>query len=324
MITEKVFTYPFEDERWVKKFAVGSALVLASYVIPFIPFIFVLGYALEAMRGAIERGRASLPEWEDWGMLGLKGIFYLLITLGYMLPSLFFGAGGGVLFIPGSAAFSTWIAALSEGRKLSSLSLGLGGLAFLTSLAAFFLCFILALLGSLVAPLATAHYLATGEVKSAFHLRQIWATLRAGLGEFIIAWAMVYGLAYALSMALSLLYFSVCLCLLTPLLIAPVIFYFLIFQMPLFGLAYRAAKEKLIPSPEEEEAIAEKIRDEVEELPAETPLEKLGLSMRTLKALKEAGLRTAEQVEKMSDEELLQIKSMGPKTLQELKTKLGR
>ncbi len=348
MITQRAFTYPFEDERWPSKFLVGSLLYLANFVIPILPLIFALGYAVEAMRIAMERGRAEMPEWDGWGELGLKGLYFLIISLVYMLPALILGLGGALLLLFDWILLIGAVAIIGESTKRAGFTINLGGALFIVAILALVLSFLLALLGSLPIPVAVAHYVASGELAAAFRLKDVWATIRANTGDFLVAWALVYGLGSALGLALSLLFSIPCFCFLIPILVAPLAFYLSVFQMSLFGMIYREGRlklevkppalereeERVIEAPPLEEAIPAPVEEKVEAVPpppvAERPpsvalIDELGLSTRVNKTLKEAGITTVDQVRELlerGEEEILAIKGFGPKSLAELKEKL--
>jgi hypothetical protein len=90
--------FPFKDPDWLKKSAIGFALVLAMYVIPIVPMLFIAGYGSRIMkRILVEEGKPYLPEWDNWeglltdgGKLWGAGIIYalpilLLLFLGFGL-----------------------------------------------------------------------------------------------------------------------------------------------------------------------------------------------------------------------------------------------
>ena len=98
MISEQAFAFPFKDKIWLNKFLIGTALVLAGFFIPIIPTLFVWGYLVRLMRDIIDTGEARMPEWDRWEDLGLKGIYYLLISFIYVLPGLVLVVGTIALF----------------------------------------------------------------------------------------------------------------------------------------------------------------------------------------------------------------------------------
>jgi hypothetical protein len=344
MITQKIFTYPFEDKRWGSKFLIGSLLFMASYVVPILPLFFVLGYAVEAMRIIIERGRAEMPEWDNWGRLGLKGVYWFIVNIVYLIPALVACLGGASLLLMGTSLTSAGFAATEKGSELSGLAIGLGTLIIVAAFLFFLLGLVLLLAASLFAPMAVAHYVARGRLGAAFRPGEIWALICANPGDFILAWLVVYGLAYVLTMVTTFLYSTVCLCLFVPIITAPLYFYMILLQMSLFGAVYHETSAKLwverpptpappVAPPEVVEKVeAEEEIEEVEEAAPPVPVEEkveepvsiddLDLPKRISNALKEAGISTVHELQVMSDEELLAIKGIGPKTLAQLKDRL--
>ncbi len=341
MITQKIFTYPFEDERWGSKFLIGSLLYMANYVVPIVPLFFVLGYAVEAISPIIERGRAEMPEWDDWGRLGLKGLYWFVITIVYLIPAFVVWLGSACLFLMGTVLTFAGLATVEAGTELSGLAIGLGTLIIVAAFLSFLLGFALLLAASLLVPMAVAHYAARGRLRAAFRLGEIWALIRANPGDFILAWLVFYGLAYVLTLVLTFLYGTICLCLFVPIIAAPLYFYVILLQMSLFGAVYRQARIRLrgerpkAPAPAVPPRVVEKVEAEeeieevekeaappapVEEKPEEpVSIDDLHLPTRIGKALKEAGISTVSQLRAMSDEELLAIKGIGSKTLAQLK-----
>ena len=83
-----VFQFPLRGPNWLSRFAIGCALILAASFIPIVPMLFVYGYALQVMRQAIDGQDLALPEWENWGKLGIDGLRATVVGLVYMLPGL--------------------------------------------------------------------------------------------------------------------------------------------------------------------------------------------------------------------------------------------
>jgi len=62
--------FPFKDAESRKKLAIASAMGFASFIIPIIPYLFLLGYTGMIMRQIIvENQEPSMPDWKDWNKL---------------------------------------------------------------------------------------------------------------------------------------------------------------------------------------------------------------------------------------------------------------
>lgn len=77
------FSFPFQDEEWIKKIAIGAVLCLT--VIGIIP---VFGWSLMVTKRVITGETPTLPDWSDFGgmlALAIKGI---VVGLVFSLPIL--------------------------------------------------------------------------------------------------------------------------------------------------------------------------------------------------------------------------------------------
>ena len=237
VINDKAFSFPFKDRQWAGKFLVGSLLLLATYVIPVVPLIFVLGYVVRGMHFTIRSGENRLPEWDDWTDLGVKGILSMLIYFIYSLPGLVLIAGAGVAF----GLYSLLIGLGGDGSAWSMV-MPLTVTSRLLLLAAIVIAAagtVLLIVGILMSPAAIARFAASGDLSAALHVGRIWAIIRSRLGSFALVWAITYGLSYIAGSIYGLLFYTVCCCCLVPLLSAPIAFYTLIVGMTLFAQIYR-------------------------------------------------------------------------------------
>lgn len=352
MVKEQAFTFPFRDKNWGGKFLIGSVLILISYVIPIIPLIFVSGYVIRGMRYTVATGRSSLPDWDDWTDLGVRGILAFLLDLIYLLPGLVLLAGAATLFI-----LSLLLGASNGGDLGWDIAIPLTALAKLflvLSIALVFAAVLLLAAGALAIPIALARLADTGELGAALEIGRIWAIISARFWDFVLVWGLYAGLSLLASMVFGQLANAACCCVLVPIISAPISLYIMIFGMTLFARVYREGTSVtsdaplLLPdkTPEEEEA---KDIDEGEEetepkgklpggdamrnssgetgdSPNQLTLTELGLPPRTERVLLENGFVTVGQLIRVLDKnegELLAIRGFGAKSLDTLKAKLA-
>jgi hypothetical protein len=248
MISEQAFAFPFKDKIWVNKFLIGAALVLAGFIIPIIPTVFVWGYLVRLMRDAINTGETTMPEWENWEDLGLKGVYYLVITFIYLLPGLILLAGvvalfaasrlvGGEPLVPDSILSVTYATSLVSRMLLFASFIGLP------------ISLLVLTVGYILTPVAIARFAATGLVKAALELDKVWEVIRAQLGNFVLAWVVSWGIGWAITIMVGVLYNTVCLCCLIPFASAPLYLYHWLFRAGLFAHVYRNGTGGLPPAP---------------------------------------------------------------------------
>jgi hypothetical protein len=238
MISEQAFAFPFKDKIWVNKFLIGAALVLAGFIIPIIPTVFVWGYLVRLMRDTINTGETAMPEWENWEDLGLKGVYYLVIIFIYLLPGLVLLAGAVALFaasrlvggeplVPESILSVTYATSLVSRMLLFASFIGLP------------ISLLVLTVGYILTPVAIARFAATGLVKAALELDRVWEVIRAQLGNFVLAWVVSWGISWAITIMVGVLYNTVCLCCLIPFASAPLYLYQWLFRAGLFAHVYR-------------------------------------------------------------------------------------
>lgn len=238
------FGFPFRSPDWQGRFLVGSALLLLSFVIPFVPAIFVYGYVLAIMRQAIEGRPLSLPAWEDWGRFWTDGWRVFLVGLVFMAPGLVILCGGSALYFVGAAGLPFL---QTSGGELAGVALTLFLLSFTIFFVSLFAGSLLTVLGAIPFPFAAAHLTARDSLGSALRPSEWWPALRKSKVEFFIAWVIAFGLFGIAYLATILAYYSLVLCCLVPVLGAPLGFYAALVAGALFGDTYREATAA--PSP---------------------------------------------------------------------------
>lgn len=236
---KRFFTFPFAGTDWQKRFVIGAALILVSFFIPIIPLIFVGGYVVQVMRRAIEGQDLALPAWEDWGKLGVDGLRYSVVGLVFMLPGFLVYFGGTGIYMLVSLLLPMSMQMMEQGQG----SFAVIPLFFVVSMVilfvSIFLGMILTFLGTIPLPVALAHFVAKDQVGAAFRFREWWPLLwRNKLGYFI-AWVLCGGLIGILYYGMMMLYATIVLCILIPVLSAPLLFYLALVCAAVFGETYR-------------------------------------------------------------------------------------
>ncbi len=221
--------FPFKEPEWQNRFILGSALVLANYVIPLIPFIFVLGYVITIMRKVIQGEEPSLPAWDNLGKIAADGLRGFVAALIYLLPGLVLLIGGYLIY------FITIFLSPTQTEKLSLAPVL--GMAFL--FIGLLSGFILLTLGLIPLPAALANLAAKGHLGAAFEVTEWWSLIKANPWGYLGAWVLSVGLGYIGYWFSILPYYTLVLCCLVPLIWAPIGFYVLVVAGAAFGLFYR-------------------------------------------------------------------------------------
>lgn len=165
----RTISYIFEDEKWVTKVLIGGLV----FFIPIVGQLAVLGYMLKTAQNVARGVERPLPEWGEFGDLLMRGLYYFVITLVYMLPYL-------LVYFIFACVMGGFGAVAENGNDPSAL---IGGLACIMLP----IILLLALLGGLLAYVGLARYLATEQLSEAFKFGEVFATMRSNLGLLVMA-----------------------------------------------------------------------------------------------------------------------------------------
>lgn len=173
---EEAIKRPFQD---IKKLLIGSILAL----IPIVNFM-LSGYALKCAKGTLNKDN-SLPEWEDWGNLFIKGIVVVIIGFIYFIPA-------GIVLIGGMGTII--LGAVVKGTMDSATimaAIGSGGIVLL-------IVGILYLIASLIVPIAIMRYVDKEDFGAAFSLGTILK--KVFTGNYLVSWIIVVVCSIVISM----------------------------------------------------------------------------------------------------------------------------
>lgn len=172
----KAFSFVGDDPRWVNKILIGGGLVFAGILTSItvvgglVLFAIVFGYCLQLTRNVIAGERQPLPEWADWGRLMGDGFKSIAVSLALGVPILLiyllFGIPSAVL----NAASETGTS------DAGMVVLGIGVC----------LALPLALITTLISPIAIGRLAATGSIGQALKLGGILTTLRANFVTYLL------------------------------------------------------------------------------------------------------------------------------------------
>jgi hypothetical protein len=153
MDISRSFSFVTEDEQWVGKILLGGIITLIPFIGPF----FLLGYMLKLAEQVGLDNPRPLPAWSDFGDLLMRGLYYFVIALVYLIPSF--------------VLMGIWVCIISVGASASASdsadNVG-GSLAVVLSCIFVPLVFILTIGGSALSTIATARYLVVGQLSAAF------------------------------------------------------------------------------------------------------------------------------------------------------------
>jgi hypothetical protein len=240
---QNLLTFPFRDAKWKEKMLVGSLIAFASFMIPFIPQLLLTGYGVQmARRMVLENAEPHLPEWNDWGALLMDGLRVGFVRFVYLLP-VFVPFICGYLGLFGS--IMTEVILDESGRAGGNVEGMFTAFGFLIFFGSFFMAMILLLPTSLIMAPASTHAAVKQEFAAAFRFRAWWPIFRGNLSGYILGFVLLLGLGIVAGFALQIIYFTIILCFILPLVIAVYAYYASLIYEAVFAQIYREGVQKL-------------------------------------------------------------------------------
>jgi len=243
--SQEVLGFPFKDPQWSTKLLIGAALLLAGYFIPILPILVLVGYAVQNIRRiVIDKQSANLPEWNQWDKFILDGLRITGVGIAIALPMF-------VLMFIGYLAMMApvFVMALNDASAYSAIfpiqMLGMFSGMGLMGIGMFLSVFL-----SIFSPVAISHMLVKNKFLAVFDIKGWWPVLRANLSGFFLAYVIVVGVFSIMMFAMQVLYMTVILCCLMPIVMLLCYPYLLLVTFANFGYAYRVGAERLEPSTE--------------------------------------------------------------------------
>ncbi|MBI4453398.1 DUF4013 domain-containing protein [Candidatus Woesearchaeota archaeon] len=171
---------PFQD--W-KKLGIAGLM----YVIPVVNIVtsfFATGYGLKMAENSMKK-KFSLPEWEDWGGLFLKGLLGAIISIIFMLPAMI------VAFVGIRSTMFTMFSMMMSGT-LDTYNLW--GILFDSLGISVVVAVLLGLIAIYLLPAALMFFVKEDSFASAFNFSGIFK--KVFTGDYFVAWLglVVYGI----------------------------------------------------------------------------------------------------------------------------------
>lgn len=229
--------FPFDNNEARKNFLVGGLVILASFIIPIIPYLIAIGYVMRIMRQVIDGEKPRMIAWDDREGMLKDGLKLFGVRFVYSLPLL-------LVFLPVMLLFfiTPFLAAVLENENIFFLS-------FLV-FPVFMVCLLpLSLAFALIIPAPEAHVASTREFSAGFRLGEWWPIFRKNIAGFLVAFLIIYGISMVVSIAFQIIFMTVILACLMPFILPAFSFYLLLVQHTLFAQAYREGRERLNAKP---------------------------------------------------------------------------
>lgn len=232
----KALSFIPEEDRYVEKLAIGTGLVLVSYIfsvalVGVIGFFILAGYGLRLFRN-VQAGKSQvLPEWDDWSGDLTRGFKWTIVGVIWSLPAVVFAIpmaiGGGL------------VDGYSEAGQVFGVLLlvCMGTMTFLYSL------FV-----ALITPGYTIAFARDERISSGLQLTPIWQWTRANIGQVIVAALAIFIVSFGLVLLAMLL--GTLACFIGLVVTMPLVYVVIVlFQSHLYGQLARSYPFDGVPAP---------------------------------------------------------------------------
>lgn len=235
----EILMFPVKDAEARKHLLIGALVVFASFFIPVIPYLALLGYAALVARQVLRGESPRMVPWEDWGGMLTNGLKLFGVRMIYSLPII-------VLVMPIMlAGFVLPVIAANTNNSDAEILFILIPIITLGAM-----CFIvpLSLALGLIIPAAEIHTVEKGDFAAGFQFKEWWGIFRANLAGFIAAFAIYYIASMLLAIIIQVLLTTVILACLLIIFIPATTAYLALVMYATVAIAYRDGREKLVHS----------------------------------------------------------------------------
>lgn len=170
----RALTFFTEDERWIEKTAIGTGVLLLSFLLSFVlvgvvGFVIVMGYSVRLLQNVRDGAQPVLPEWDQWGADLGRGFKLIVVQLVWALPI--------VLIIVPVIIVSALVGNAGGDAE---------GFAVLLALCATCISFVVAIAYTLIQPAVTIFFAENEQISDGLQIARIWDWTRSHMGEVVI------------------------------------------------------------------------------------------------------------------------------------------
>jgi hypothetical protein len=233
---QEILTFPFKDDQARKHLLVGSLVALSAFVIPILPYLALMGYAVSIARQILRGEEPRMVAWEDWSSLLSDGIKLFGVRMVYSIP-IFLLVIPIILISTILPIFATTLDSREAEMFFVLFPLLVTGL----------ICILipLSIPLAILIPVAELHTVEKGEFAAAFQFKEWWSILRVNLSGFLAAFGVYYIASMLVAILIQILAATIILSCLLIVLIPASTIYLTLITYAVTAVAYREGKAKL-------------------------------------------------------------------------------
>jgi hypothetical protein len=232
---EQILTFPFKETESRKNFLIAALVYFASFIVPILPLILIMGYTARIMRQVFNGDAPHMPAWDDWESMLKDGLVLFGVRVVYMLPLfiILFPLFFGMMFLP------IWLN--SSNGSSDALIL----LPFLFFGIMMMVIFPISLALGILLPAAEAHTIINGDFVAGFRIREWWSIFRANWVGFLLAYLISMIASIALTFIIQIAMITIVLICVLPFIMPAVTAYLTFVMYAAFAQAYKDGKSRL-------------------------------------------------------------------------------
>ena len=231
----KLFLFPIKDNEARRNFIITSLVYLASFIIPILPLIAIMGYTARIMRQVVNGEEPHMTVWDDWESLLKDGLYLFGVRMIYMLP-LF------VIVLPLSFGMSFLPLWMGSNQGSADQFIGIYFLLFAVVMT---VTFPVSLALGIMLPAAETHTIVNNDFAAGFRVREWWAIFRANWSGFLLAYIIALVASMILSSVVGIAMITIVLICLLPFIMPAISAYLTLVMYAAFAHAYKDGQTKL-------------------------------------------------------------------------------
>ena len=231
----KLFLFPIKDNEARRNFIITSLVYLASFIIPILPLIAIMGYTARIMRQVVNGEEPHMTVWDDWESLLKDGLYLFGVRMIYMLP-LF------VIVLPLSFGMSFLPLWMGSNQGSADQFIGIYFLLFAVVMT---VTFPISLALGIMLPAAETHTIVNNDFAAGFRVREWWAIFRANWTGFLLAYIIALVASMILSSVVGIAMITIVLICLLPFIMPAITAYLTLVMYAAFAHAYKDGQTKL-------------------------------------------------------------------------------
>ena len=231
----KLFLFPIKDNEARRNFIITSLVYLASFIIPILPLIAIMGYTARIMRQVVNGEEPHMTVWDDWESLLKDGLYLFGVRMIYMLP-LF------VIVLPLSFGMSFLPLWMGSNQGSADQFIGIYFLLFAVVMT---VTFPISLALGIMLPAAETHTIVNNDFAAGFRVREWWAIFRANWTGFLLAYIIALVASMILSSVVGIAMITIVLICLLPFIMPAISAYLTLVMYAAFAHAYKDGQTKL-------------------------------------------------------------------------------